>query len=143
MGGRRAESSMRDGSRARRPRRRRVCCVAASNGGRRAARVPAAGPRPCSAKGRRAAGAVARDPVVWRRGRNPCACRVEETCAQMQSGQSHFGRLKNHATQPVICLSVGCYASHYWQISRCCVEYSSRAPHAAQSKFAWVRTHCK
>ena len=60
--------------------------------GGRTALVPDAGPRRSNAKGRRAAGAVARDSVVCRRRRNPCDRRVEQFavryCAQTAAKQA-------------------------------------------------------
>ena len=97
-----AQRSMRDGSRAGRRRRRRVRCAAASKGGRRTARVPVAGPsrdRGCSAKGRRAAGAVAWNSVVCRRARNPCGSAWRKLALRGSWSRPFFWQAANHATQ--------------------------------------------
>ena len=122
---------------------RRVRRVAASTGGRRSARVPDAGPLPCSAKGRRVAGAVPRDSVVCRRGRSPCAsawsnpalvCREAQTCRKQGStALPEDSYIWRHA----VCALYACKPA---RLSRL---VSPRAPHATHRPGSPRCSHCQ
>ena len=131
MGGQITRADSRDGSRPRRRRRRRVRCAAAS-------KKPGSQPRSFPSRDRGPAAPRAGAPREPSRGtpwsavageiRAPAAWRKRPTvllCLDCHLASAF------RPTKAVIAGARSCYASHYWQLSRCCVEYSSRAPHAA------------